>query len=90
MLLATIGANPILSETTDQENEGHGSSRAARGRGYEGFRGCVRTDLAKSSPAGTAENDPGRQSWVNWTTRERYGNHPRSTRSLLGLAAQSR
>ena len=31
------------------------------------------------SPVGTAENDPGRQSWVNWTTRERYGNHPRPT-----------
>jgi hypothetical protein len=25
-----------------------------------GFRGCVRTALAKSSPAGTAENSPGR------------------------------
>jgi hypothetical protein len=24
------------------------------------------------SPEGTTENDPGRQSWVNWTTRECY------------------
>jgi hypothetical protein len=33
------------------------------------------------SPEGTTENDPGRQSWVNWTTRECYSNHPRPTDS---------
>src|ERR1700733_10976057 len=27
---------------------------------------------AAISPEGTAENAPGRQSWVNWTTRECY------------------
>src|ERR1700677_2384060 len=36
------------------------------------------------SPVGTAENSPGRQSWVNWTTRECYGNHSRPTRFSLG------
>jgi hypothetical protein len=37
----------------------------------------------ETSPAGTAENVPGRQSWVNWITCECYGNDPRPTRFPL-------
>jgi hypothetical protein len=42
-----------------------------------------KTSLSELSPEGTAENDPGCQSWVNWTTRECYCNHPRPTRFSL-------
>jgi hypothetical protein len=39
------------------------------------------------SPVGTAENDRGCQSWVNWTTRECYGNHPRPNRTISEFGA---
>jgi hypothetical protein len=55
-------------------NEGHGFSRTVKSNSYEGFRACVRTALAKSSPVGTAENQSCTGSpWTvcnRWSQRE--------------------